>query len=84
LWVAERLAWLPVFAAMLAVLWAVFHRAERAPRGKRPAPAGGKRQRPAQPVEHSQTHTGPTAETRAIVTGRRGSVPVGDIGAARF
>jgi hypothetical protein len=78
LWVAERLAWLPVFAAMLAVLWAVFHRAERAPRGKRPAPAGGKRrQRPAQPVEHSQTHTGPTVETRAIVTGRTGSVPAG-------
>ena len=36
-WVAERLAWLPVFAAMLAVLWAVFHRAERPPRTKRPA-----------------------------------------------
>ena len=78
LWVAERLAWLPVFAAMLAVLWAVFHRAERAPRGKRPAPAGGKRrQRPARPVERSQTHPGPTVETRAIVTGRTGSVPAG-------
>jgi hypothetical protein len=31
-WVVERLAWLPVFAAALAVLWAVFRRAERAPR----------------------------------------------------
>jgi len=29
LWVAQRLAWLPAFAAALAVLWAVFHRAER-------------------------------------------------------
>ena len=29
LWIAERLAWLPVFAAVLAVLWVVFHRAER-------------------------------------------------------
>jgi hypothetical protein len=66
LWVAERLAWLPAFAAMLAVLWAVFHRAERVPRAKRPAPVDGKRrQRPAQSVEHSQTHAGPTVEMRA-------------------
>src|SRR5215469_9899212 len=78
LWVAERLAWLPAFAAMLAVLWALFHRAERAPRGKRPAPAGGKRrQRPAQPVEHGQTPAGPTVEMRAIAAGRTGSVPAG-------
>jgi hypothetical protein len=31
-WVAERLAWLPVFALALASLWLVFRRAERAPR----------------------------------------------------
>jgi hypothetical protein len=31
LWVAQRLAWLPAFAAALAVLWVVFHRAERRP-----------------------------------------------------
>ena len=31
LWIAERLAWLPAFAAALAVLWLVFHRAERPP-----------------------------------------------------
>jgi fucose 4-O-acetylase-like acetyltransferase len=31
LWIAERLAWLPAFAAALAVLWVVFHRAERRP-----------------------------------------------------
>jgi hypothetical protein len=30
-WVAERVAWLPVFAAALAVLLIVFRRAERAP-----------------------------------------------------
>ncbi len=29
-WVAERLAWLPAFAAVLAVLWLVFRWAERA------------------------------------------------------
>jgi hypothetical protein len=28
LWIAERLAWLPVFAAALAVAWLLFHRAE--------------------------------------------------------
>jgi Acyltransferase family len=37
IWVAERLAWLPVFAATLAVLWLVFHRAERAHPSRRPA-----------------------------------------------
>jgi fucose 4-O-acetylase-like acetyltransferase len=31
MWIAERLAWLPAFAAALAVLWLVFHRAERPP-----------------------------------------------------
>jgi len=86
LWVAERLAWLPAFAAMLAILWAVFHRAERAPRAKRPAPVDGKRRpRPAQPVEHSQPHAGPTVEMRAIVAGRTGPHrPAGDIRTARF
>jgi hypothetical protein len=37
-WVAERLAWLPAFAGMLAVLWFVFGRAERAPRSPRRGP----------------------------------------------
>ncbi|MGH3120083.1 MAG: acyltransferase family protein [Streptosporangiaceae bacterium] len=36
-WIAERLAWLPVFAAALAVAWLLFHRLER-PRRARPAP----------------------------------------------
>ncbi len=39
-WVAERVAWLPVFAVALALLWLVFRRAERAPR--RPAAGGGR------------------------------------------
>jgi len=34
-WVAERLAWLPAFAAVLAALWLIFRRAERAPRPAR-------------------------------------------------
>jgi hypothetical protein len=34
-WVAERIAWLPAFAAVLAMLWFVFRRAERAPRPAR-------------------------------------------------
>jgi hypothetical protein len=33
-WIAERIAWLPAFAAALAVLWLVFSRFER-PRPKR-------------------------------------------------
>jgi hypothetical protein len=48
LWVAERLAWLPVFAAALAILWTVFHRAERAPRARSPRP-------PALPTGQSPT-----------------------------
>ena len=38
-WIAERVAWLPVFAVALAVLWLVFRRGERAPvrRPRRPA-----------------------------------------------
>jgi peptidoglycan/LPS O-acetylase OafA/YrhL len=42
-WIAERLAWLPVFAATLAVAWLLFHRFERRPPGRRsagPRPAG--------------------------------------------
>jgi membrane protein DedA with SNARE-associated domain len=37
-WIAERIAWLPVFAVTLAALWLVFRRAERAPRAT-PGPA---------------------------------------------
>jgi len=34
-WIAERIAWLPAFAAALAVLWMIFQRFERAPRPRR-------------------------------------------------
>jgi len=46
LWVAERLAWLPVFAVALAVAWLAFRRAER-PRAERPlAERSPRRRRP--------------------------------------
>jgi peptidoglycan/LPS O-acetylase OafA/YrhL len=53
-WIVERLAWLPVFAATLAVAWLLFHRFERRRAGRRsagshpasPRPAGS---RPASP-----------------------------------
>jgi peptidoglycan/LPS O-acetylase OafA/YrhL len=38
-WIAERLAWLPVFAAALGIAWLIFHRAER-PR-RRPGKSRG-------------------------------------------
>ncbi len=38
-WVAERLAWLPVFAAALTVAWLLFHRFERGRAGARPSSA---------------------------------------------
>jgi hypothetical protein len=38
-WVAERIAWLPIFAAALAAAWTVFRHAERAPRRTAPHPA---------------------------------------------
>jgi hypothetical protein len=44
-WIAERLAWLPAFAAALAVAWLLFHRFERGRATRRPAggrPAGPK------------------------------------------
>jgi Acyltransferase family len=39
LWVVERIAWLPAFAVTLAILWMIFHRAERSPRPGRDSPA---------------------------------------------
>jgi surface polysaccharide O-acyltransferase-like enzyme len=58
-WIAERLCWLPAFAAALGVLWLVFHRAERRPRARRPVTVAGRisgpcSQRAAQSV--SQAH----------------------------
>jgi peptidoglycan/LPS O-acetylase OafA/YrhL len=37
-WIAERIAWLPVFAVTLAAFWLVFRRAERGPRPGRRRP----------------------------------------------
>jgi Acyltransferase family len=55
LWVAERLAWLPVFAVALAVLWIVFRRAERGPRPE----AGSTDRSAAGPPRGSSSHPGP-------------------------
>jgi Acyltransferase family len=41
MWVAERIAWLPVFAVALTVLWLVFRRGERAPVRRRPRQVTG-------------------------------------------
>jgi Acyltransferase family len=53
LWIVERLAWLPVFAATLAVLWTLFARFERAPRARtrRPHPVPGDQSPGAQPAQ---------------------------------
>ncbi len=42
-WVVERVAWLPVFAVALAILWLVFRRAERAPVRRGPGRMGPRR-----------------------------------------
>ena len=41
MWIAERIAWLPVFAVALAVLWLVFRRGERVPVRRQRRPAAG-------------------------------------------
>jgi hypothetical protein len=49
LWIGERLAWLPVFAVVLAVLWAPLRRAEhtgRGPRAHRPGPGSASARHP--------------------------------------
>ena len=40
-WVAERIAWLPAFAAALAIFWMIFRRIEQRPRSRRRGPAAG-------------------------------------------
>jgi Acyltransferase family len=67
-WIAERIAWLPVFAAMLAGLWLLLHRFEhgaaRSPADRNPSSAGVSPVRP-------NTGSPRTSSTRA----RRGQVP---------
>jgi hypothetical protein len=73
-WVAERLAWLPVFALALAILLIVFRRAERAPR--RPTRAG---QRPGSAVTGqaagvcASAASASTSINRAVAGGSGGS-----------
>jgi hypothetical protein len=59
-WVAERLAWLPAFAVVLASLWAVFRRAEQ-PRSRR---KGRKRAHRRRPPESQETPERVTAGAR--------------------
>ncbi len=44
-WIAERLAWLPAFAAVLAIAWLVVRRAERPRRNRRSEAGQGRRRR---------------------------------------
>jgi hypothetical protein len=82
-WVAERIAWLPVFAATLTLLWLVLHRAERprrrpagtlagrpGPREPEPGPHGGAE------VDHRAEPSSPTtAPTTQARGGHRGKSP---------
>jgi hypothetical protein len=71
LWVAERLAWLPVFAVALAALWFVFRHAERAPRPKAgPANRGAPR-----PQHASSGHPGRAEYHRAPGPGKLPDAP---------
>jgi hypothetical protein len=65
LWVAERIAWLPVFAAALAVLWAVFHAAERPRRRPAGALAGGPGRGEPEHRQHAGTEAGHRADPAA-------------------
>jgi acyltransferase-like protein len=73
-WVAERIAWLPVFAMALAILLIVFRRAERPPR--RPARPG---QRPGSAVTGqaagvcASAASASTSINRAVAGGSGGS-----------
>jgi hypothetical protein len=58
LWVAERLAWLPAFAAALAVLWIVFRRAERGASGR-----ASRHSRPAAPARPRAGTRSPAARS---------------------
>ncbi|MGH3240240.1 MAG: alpha/beta hydrolase, partial [Spirillospora sp.] len=58
-WIAERLAWLGVFAAVLAAVWAVVHRYERPARG----PRAGRAPRNHQAILGGRKATMPPPET---------------------
>ena len=72
IWVADRVVWLPVFAAALAVAWLAFHRAERAPRPRRAARAS----RPGQAAASGTSTKSPAIDHHRPDTpsGRPGSV----------
>ena len=74
-WVAERVAWLPVFAVALTVLLMVFRRAERAPR--RPDPGGRRPEAASQRVQAPESSAlavrASTSIRRAVAGGSGGS-----------
>jgi peptidoglycan/LPS O-acetylase OafA/YrhL len=70
-WIAERLAWLPVFAATLAVAWLLFHRFER-----RAAP--GARADPRQPPRRQSVSRRPSSAAPAARRARPTAPRAGD------
>ena len=69
-WIAERLAWLPAFAAALAVAWLLFHRFERP--GCRPSGSSGPADAPgAGPGQVSPPTSAAPAARRAHPTAPR-------------
>jgi len=73
-WVAERIAWLPVFAIALAVLVVVFRRAERAPRQRDREARRPRRDRGRQgTMEPASTAAASTSMRREVAGGSGGS-----------
>jgi Acyltransferase family len=63
IWVAERAAWLPVFAAALTIALLLFRRAERAPRRRHP---GGRRPGGAGIAYQPSQYRGQAADSSAL------------------
>ena len=74
-WVAERVAWLPVFAAALAVAWTVFRRAERAPGRAGPGGGGVGRGSRVQAADSSVLAVRASTSIRRTVAGGSGGSP---------
>jgi peptidoglycan/LPS O-acetylase OafA/YrhL len=75
-WIAERLAWLPVFAAALAVAWLAFHRAEHTS-ARRPPPGSSRRPAPRGKVS-PKISPQPSSAAPAAPRARPTALPAGD------
>jgi peptidoglycan/LPS O-acetylase OafA/YrhL len=71
-WIAERLAWLPAFAAALTAAWLIFRRAER------PRHRAGPPRRAGQPDPRSQTVSSPSSAAPAEPRAHPTALPAGD------